>query len=361
MIHRAKFQNFKALRDVEVTFDSRLTVLVGPNGCGKTSVLEGVKLVGGLANGKRAEAVFRGKYKLPNVYSRTASGPLVLDVETPNCDQPSGDNDGAQIRLSASRDPADPTVWDYQRNIIVYGVARPVVSAADEKRLAPFRTTSLLQFDPAQLAAPSVQAKSPPTISSNGRGLASTLAYLQLTRPEAISQITEHLRRVIPNVVRLRFDREANRVNGVQDTFSIDFRNASGIIAPLTSQGTLLILGLLVALTGPDTATTVLIDDLERGLHPKAQLDLIGLLRQLLAERPDLQIIATSHSPYILDRLEPSEVRVMNLRNDGSAVCARLADHPEFDRWKLAMSPGEFWSTFYENWLSREPQLQPTP
>ena len=42
MIHRAKFQNFKALRDVEVTFDSRLTVLVGPNGSGKTSVLQGV-------------------------------------------------------------------------------------------------------------------------------------------------------------------------------------------------------------------------------------------------------------------------------------------------------------------------------
>jgi hypothetical protein len=31
MITRAKFENFKALRDVEITFDSRLTVLVGPN------------------------------------------------------------------------------------------------------------------------------------------------------------------------------------------------------------------------------------------------------------------------------------------------------------------------------------------
>jgi DNA repair exonuclease SbcCD ATPase subunit len=41
MIHRAKFQNFKALRDVEVTFDSRLTVIVGPNGSGKTSLLQG--------------------------------------------------------------------------------------------------------------------------------------------------------------------------------------------------------------------------------------------------------------------------------------------------------------------------------
>ena len=46
MITRAKFKNFKALRDVEITFDSRLTVLVGPNGSGKTSVLEGIYFLG---------------------------------------------------------------------------------------------------------------------------------------------------------------------------------------------------------------------------------------------------------------------------------------------------------------------------
>src|SRR4051794_38247852 len=49
MIHRAKFQNFKALRDVEVTFDSRLTVLVGPNGSGKTSILQGIHFLTQLA------------------------------------------------------------------------------------------------------------------------------------------------------------------------------------------------------------------------------------------------------------------------------------------------------------------------
>ena len=45
MIRKAKFENFKGLRDVEVTFDSRFTVLVGPNGTGKTSVLQGVEIL----------------------------------------------------------------------------------------------------------------------------------------------------------------------------------------------------------------------------------------------------------------------------------------------------------------------------
>src|SRR4051812_6355563 len=49
MITRAKFKNFKALRDVEITFDSRLTVLVGPNGSGKTSALQGIHYLAKLA------------------------------------------------------------------------------------------------------------------------------------------------------------------------------------------------------------------------------------------------------------------------------------------------------------------------
>src|SRR6516162_9327724 len=58
MITRAKFQNFKALRDVEITFDSQLTVLVGPNGSGKTSVLEGIQFLGTFAQQNREPHTF---------------------------------------------------------------------------------------------------------------------------------------------------------------------------------------------------------------------------------------------------------------------------------------------------------------
>ena len=75
------------------------------------------------------------------------------------------------------------------------------------------------------------------------------------------------------------------------------------------------------------------------------------LLKQYLREFPDLQIIATSHSPYILDKLEPNEVRVTGLGDDGSVVVARLDEHPSFEKWKASMTPGEFWSHTGEEWL----------
>src|SRR5262245_49305092 len=64
MITRARFVNFKALRDVEVPFDSRLTVLVGPNGSGKTSVLEGMHLLSQFASGGQKEDIFSAVYQL---------------------------------------------------------------------------------------------------------------------------------------------------------------------------------------------------------------------------------------------------------------------------------------------------------
>ena len=66
---------------------------------------------------------------------------------------------------------------------------------------------------------------------------------------------------------------------------------------------------------------------------------------------PDLQILATTHSPYLLDCMEPNEVRMTVLRDDGATVCAALASHPQFEKWKDEMAPGELWSLFGEKWL----------
>lgn len=97
----------------------------------------------------------------------------------------------------------------------------------------------------------------------------------------------------------------------------------------------------------------MLLDDLDRGLHPRAQRELVSLLRQLLSEQRNLQIIATTHSPYLLDNLKASEVRLTALHEDGTTAVARLDEHPEFEKWKDDFAPGEFWSAVGEEWVTR--------
>lgn len=58
----------------------------------------------------------------------------------------------------------------------------------------------------------------------------------------------------------------------------------------------------------PDKYSLLLIDEIETSLHPRAQRRLIRDLAELCRER-DIQIIVTTHSPYILAEL-PIEARV---------------------------------------------------
>ena len=41
----------------------------------------------------------------------------------------------------------------------------------------------------------------------------------------------------------------------------------------------------------------------------------------------------------------------MTIGDDGYSVCGRLEDHPQFEKWKDEMAPGELWSLFGEKWL----------
>ncbi len=219
--------------------------------------------------------------------------------------------------------------------------------------------------------SPSYDDQPVPSVTADGAGLSSVLAYLAANRSQVLGGIVQALRSVVPIVHGLRFPRaavdrpetEVITVDGKTFTrqterrywgnaLELDIGGPTGIPASMISEGTLLVLGILTALMGPEPAQLVLLDDIDRGLHPKAQRDLVAVLRRLMEHRPELQIVATSHSPYLLDCLRPEEVRLTTLRDDGTAVCGRLDEHPEFEKWKESMTPGEFWSTVGEQWLA---------
>ena len=364
MIHRAKFQNFKALRDVEVTFDSRLTVLVGPTGSGKTSVLQGIQFLGlhfrtmslpGAIEKRTARGMTAGwgwSWSDDEQYSfdQGAIGNSVVEVQGKYAGnlgvyccvngnavyEPRGDGVPDRERLGSG-------LWRFENGEYI---------ATGTPLLLHLRSAQLLRLDPARLATPSLPMKIPPEISTDGSGLPSVLLYLLRKYPEQFRSVTEALHAVVRSVEGIRLDLEPLGAQ-FSDTILFDFVGAKGVRAISASDGTLFVLGLLAVVFGPDSPRLLLLDDFDHGLHPKAQMELIGVLRKLLAQFPDLQIIATSHSPYILDKLAWNEVRVTALNDDGSAVCKPLTDHPKYPMWKDSMSPGEFWSHGGEDWVKQ--------
>lgn len=86
----------------------------------------------------------------------------------------------------------------------------------------------------------------------------------------------------------------------------------------------------------------LLIDDIDRALHPTAQRELIKLLRAIVSEG-NLEIVCTTHSPYILSEFQYDEVRVLK-EIDGASRCMSLSDGPEAQRWMKELDAGEYWS-----------------
>ena len=76
--------------------------------------------------------------------------------------------------------------------------------------------------------------------------------------------------------------------------------------------------------------------------------------RALRRVRPELQIILTTHSPYIVDELLPEEVWMLAEDNQGRAAAKRLSDHPDVQRVKGVLTTGEFWSAEGEEWILGE-------
>jgi predicted ATPase len=191
------------------------------------------------------------------------------------------------------------------------------------------------------------------------------LAFLKLSSSERFDAIEAALRSIVPSVraIRIRkqktlrdeygkLKRERTVQEYVGDAIVFDTSSGSDLPASACSEGTMFVLGLLTVILGPQRPRLLLLDDIDHALHPRAQEKLSNEIRAFMSQCPDLQIVATSHSPLLLDHLTHDEVRITNINDDGTVTIGRLDEHAKFSRWKDEMTPGEFWSMVGEKWLS---------
>ncbi|HEX8436247.1 AAA family ATPase [Archangium sp.] len=382
MIHKLTLQNFKGIESAELAFD-RFTVLVGPNASGKTSVLQALDLLSAFADPSLQRSHIIQQYGGLSAIRRSSESQVFLQAEGEWSQKPGILRMALEATKQQSADNLRQLLnvrgqWGGQDFEIPDGPGSALERANREigpqpklpLALVDLTASVLLRLESRRLAEPSYAESVEPRIDTDGAGLASVLAQMALNRPEDFAELLGALRAVIPHVVRVRLslaelkrqEAETLRINDepitrhVTRTYSghrilLDTKSGTGIPSEAASEGTLLVLGLLTVLMSSPRPKLVLLDDLDRGLHPKAQRDLVTQLRKLLERDPELQIIATSHSPYLVDHLEPREVRLSTVLPDGTIRFAALTDHPDFERWKEAMRPGEFWSTVGEQWV----------
>jgi len=380
MITNITLENFKCFRKVEVN-PRLITVLIGPNGTGKSSVLQGLALlkqsIG--ANGIRHQGEFLSLPSVTEIVPKWTSSPTNFriefsgavnrsDVETFGFDErvkyryganfaSSGpmtasygytetEFDGKRARVEVPEDPQEFTemnevggsrvllskINNVARLVDVGGWVGSVTPAYQNGLPLIISTTNhvleKLRFIPAirGLVRPSYplgdKFVEDPSLSSGLSGqeeqIASNLGY-SLTMEDILSGLLYEVtgsglraETVPPRSVEVRSLAASGSVNIVAEGF-----------------GTNALILLFHQLIGAAKGATVLIEEPEIHLHPRAQAELASVLAES-AKSEDKQLIMTTHSEHVLGRLltlvaegklAKEELAIYSFEKDDQGVC----------------------------------------
>lgn len=306
MINELRIQNFKCLRDTSLAFEP-LTVLIGPNDSGKTSILEALQLLGRTTS-SQIPSIFNGSRSFDNiVWRRDKTLQVSWDIqgraqlqtgESPEfshhltiSSQGLISNDDFQFKGMSARNSgshinvpgtdvqsgtgAKQTSLGYA---LLTHLAREFTPAAEA-----FASSGIYRLDPRALRSTSVP-KQGAVLSSQGDNLAAVLDGL-LSGPNrgAANDMEEALRDAMPTLTGFSTPPAADGNTGektIEFVLAGNDRRPVTIPCDLVSDGAMLLTAFL-ALAYSDTPEVLLIEEPENGLHPGRLKDVIDLLRRM--------------------------------------------------------------------------------
>ncbi|MGK3967653.1 AAA family ATPase [Sorangium sp. So ce118] len=351
-----RFKSFKCLADVTIEL-GRMTLLVGANASGKSSVLDGLHLLCQLG-APRAYKPDAATHRAGVVFSRAFSPERLRTWGQEGSVRIEGSEAGVTA-LAVDVEPGFDGSFDRFMIEFLVGDRIERITLPDDFNNAGtffreldrrgFGHVVRLRLDASKVAGFAKDAARP-RVEHDGAGTAAVLAWLAEQRSPALDEIEADLRKVVPRARRFHPSR-AEQGNDLGRLFALEMDSGARIAADLLSEGTLLTIGLLTVLHQPPVPRLVLLDDFDRALHPTAQKQLVLCVKSMLDLNPDLQFVCTTHSPYVLDLFEAEDVRVLRTDAKGLTHARRLTDHPEWADWKGTLKAGEFWSYVGEDWL----------
>ena len=336
-VSRIHAQNFRSLRDVDVPLGP-LSVLVGPNGSGKSNLLRVLQFIATAARFDidGALEMWGGFEHVQRQTDRL--GAVVLEIEGKVTTFAS---DGApdSYRLRLNRTKAGLTRSENLNFKRVRGPGRRItvsetqvtVDGETRSRLATNRTsglsalarlsadlygpgpsaylhflTSIRYLDPQVELARQPSRIAQGSLSQDASNLADVLFGLHQSHRERFDALVDDVRRCLPGLEDITFAPVLG--SAPQVSVSLQERGiAKAIPMADASFGTVRLLALLAALHDPTPPTLTVIEEVDHGLHPYA-LDVLVDRMRAASERT--QILAATHSPTLVNRLEPGEIVV---------------------------------------------------
>ena len=230
-----------------------------------------------------------------------------------------------------------------------------------------FNNVKVYKPNPVKLIKPFPILSNQLLVSKDASNLIAFFDTLRDRFPENFKAIENDLNKCIPELTGLRFENVELKKD--DDLFKIygdktfkrlglyDNVNKLTYWADELSEGTLYFLALLCIVHQPNPPKLLLLEEPEKGIHPRRIKEVLDFIFQL-AEDKDIQVIMTSHSERVLDEFEdiPEAVfifdkdeegatQVKNLLKDVIEPSDKLMEENNVPKIKFTDSLGSHWIT----------------
>ncbi|HSN98719.1 MAG TPA: AAA family ATPase [Candidatus Nanopelagicales bacterium] len=355
-----RVRNFKAVEDTGILRPEGLTVFIGDNGTGKSSVLEALRFVADLAREPLDRALdpfggyehvrWKGGKKRGHAAPEAPMKeyhPLEIKVR----------GHVGQVKASAttrlSGQNQNVVVFDHEE--LTVGAEQYTREAGGDQKLRPDRSIlgrtswfddwQFLDMVPGQMGRPVRRGQSGAAVklAPDGSNLAEYLVDLRNV-PELGTDAFEGLLETLQVILPYVRDLEPVMSEMLERQVALRLHEGSFTVPGwMLSTGTLRLVALLALLRHPRPPSLLCVEEVENGLDPRTIHVVVDELMRA-AEGGRTQIVITTHSPYLLD-LVPLESLVLVAREAGKPPrFDRPADHEEVREWAQRFAPGRLYT-----------------
>jgi predicted ATPase len=319
VIASVSFRNFKALRNTDLTL-APFNLLIGPNGSGKTSLIEAIMRLKTLARLlPPTEEIIPNRPNAPEIVFHF--GPPYAAIEARLGCVSESVCDAIQVMGQRAEQ------WESVR--------------AELMRARNF------QWDHAAIVTSTTLAMGR-ELAADGGNLAAVLANRQKENPRLFERIQDEFTRLFPEFLRIDF--LVTEPSMSVQLLGVLKQGGQSVAADSLSQGTLAMLAFIALSFDEHPPSIVCFEEIDRGLHPRMLREMRDLLYRLsypsaMGEtRTPVQVVVTTQSPYLLDlfRDHPEEV-VISQKGGGEARFERLADRADLAELLKEGSLGDMW------------------
>jgi len=341
MITSMHIENFKCFKDFDIKLGP-FNVLIGPNDTGKTAFLQAVRLIGAYSeapdwkSARTPLAQIAGASKpVAAAWQENASSPIVIVARSSKLADPTPVVHKLDIEMPSG------SVMNHKGLVIIgkpVGIIRP-----DNRRIG---RPEYYRFAPSSLRRPSPLAQE---MSETGEGFAAFLDNINRDDPDAFKALQESF------CARFRYYSKVEVVvvkHNPHNLLALKFHTMGGqaLESSLVSDGVILSLAFLALAHRQEHPVILLVEEPENGVHHASLKEIVETLKHLSDDK-GVQVILTTHSPYLLDHVEADQVHVFTKdREEGFVTAKRLSDFEGAEEISEMFSTGEKWSLLAEKY-----------